>query len=139
MSRTHHPKKCQFCGKVFNPKHAETVFCSRQCHFDWRKRETKRRNEKIAAHLGISVRTLKSRISHKQISLGDYLDYNNLSLLRSRTVTAPKPYWKIQLENRCRSVQSGWRGQPVIGGGRGINTNAPLTPVEMQASCRWRY
>ena len=21
----------------------------------------------------------------------------------------------------------------------GINTNAPLTPVEMQANCRWRY
>ena len=132
MSRTHHPKKCQFCGKVFNPKHAETVFCSRKCHFEWRKEETKRRNEKIAAHLGISVRTLKSRISHKQISLGDYLDYNNLS-------AAPKPYWKIKLENRCRRVQSGWRGQPVIGGGRGINTNAPLTPVEMQANCRWRY
>lgn len=139
MRRTHHPKKCKFCGKVFLPRRSKSLYCSRKCYYEGRKRDIVRRYVKIAAHLGLTISQVRSRLARlarKQIPLDDYKDdhkyYNKLS-------AAPKPYWMIKQENRCRRVQSGWRGQPVIGGGRGINTNAPLTPAEMQANCRWRY
>ncbi len=130
--RLYMPIKCKFCGKEFLPKRSKSLYCSHRCCCEGKKRDTVRRYEKIAAHLGLTISQVRSRLARKQITLDMFEDRDGLS-------AAPKPYWKIKLENRCRRVQSGWRGQPVIGGGRGINTNAPLTPVEMQANCRWRY
>lgn len=39
-------------------------------------------------------------------------------LSEPRKCPGQNSYREIQLANRCRKVQSGWRGQVVLGGGR---------------------
>ena len=43
----------------------------------------------------------------------------------------PVTYAEIVLANRRRPVVSGWRGQPVMGGGRTIKSEAPILASEI--------
>lgn len=103
-------KTCPHCGREFDAHARKSKYCSVACKCAAKTREALDRKIAYAAKIGMTLvefeRELRShRITMREVEAG--------TSLRSTV----KTYREIQHENRRRRVLSGWRGQPVMGGG----------------------
>lgn len=124
-------KKCARCGKRFDAVQNARRYCSKACADKARRETTEKRHADLAKRLGIPVAEVRRRIKNGMIMADG-------RKRPGRSSSPAKGYLQIQLENRRRKVQSGWRGQVVLGGGGGgVDTTPPLTMREMERTCCW--
>lgn len=113
-------KVCQWGGAHFDPHRASKgLYCCHKCACAARSVAALRRHEKAAAEMGLSLEDYARKTQGKNARNVLRTIRNARRLLSEpRKCPGQKCYREIQLANRCRQVQSGWRGQVVLGGGR---------------------
>lgn len=114
-------KVCQWCGAHFDPHPASKgLYCCHKCACAARSVAALRRHEKAAAEMGLSIEDYarKAHFGRNSSHVLRMIRNARRLLAEPRKRTGQKCYREIQLANRCRKVQSGWRGQVVLGGGR---------------------
>ena len=100
-------KRCPYCGEVFEANHGLTRYCSREC-------------------AGMARRRPKPLPRKATLDM-----IENVNPVRTLWINAPKSYAEIRRENRQRKVKTGWRGQPVPGGGSIRRHDPWLVPSEV--------
>lgn len=95
---------CECCGRVMVTRRADKRYCSRACKdlmYNRRKREEYAEKRCARPAVGVEWKTV------------------------------PKSYAEIKLANMRRKVESGWRGQRVLGGGLPQLPFVPLRTSEL--------
>ncbi len=113
-------KVCQWCGAHFeHHPNSKGLYCCHRCACAARSVAALRRHEKAAAEMGLSLKEYARKTKGTNArNVLRVIARARLLLSGPRKRTGQKCYREIQLANRCRKVQSGWRGQVVLGGGK---------------------
>ena len=90
----------------------------------YRKKRTIKRNEAMAAKLGITVEELRLKVMRDK--------YARVANERKKPIEkAPKSYAEIKAANRKNPIVDGWRGSPVLGCGKANRNGSSLRISEL--------
>ena len=121
-------KICQYCKTEFETSKNAQRYCSPECRRMSLRRARFRYEEKLAARLGVTLEDLhRMRRARKRKPAKKKKDAPLVMWLKR-----PKTYAQIKAANRKRRLESGWRGQPVIGGGPVLHNDPQLTVREIE-------
>jgi len=117
-------KVCPGCHHKFNAPRSDRKYCSAACRIAHKKELFMAARTEEAKRLGITVEELSRQIKNGTRKAPEQpISHNTKEVSWKRNIRKPKTYKQIQMENRRRRIQSGWRGQPVYGGGHTINSD----------------
>lgn len=103
-------KTCEYCTCAFETYRTSARYCSKECAGMAQRKAAFERHE---AWLD-AVANADPRHHHRI------------------WIRRPKSYAEIRRANRKRKVQDGWRGRPVLGGGKIHRNDAWLEPCEIE-------